>query len=89
MLLIVLAVIVIASFGTGYFQRRYSRRRESPPESDVVNTTNYNIDRAEKSELADLSPEEAEAVLKKWKDTGYVPSEHDYYQVQRALKKRD
>ncbi len=83
---VILIAIIGGIFTMRYFRRRYRQRMKSPPTSDTYNTTNYNMMSEDPNELADLSVEEARNLMKKWKESGHIPSHRDFYQVQRILE---
>lgn len=86
---VILIAIVGGIYTMRYFRRRYRQRMESPPTSDTYNTTNYNMLSEDPADLEDLSPEEARNLLKKWKESGRIPSHRDFYQVQRILEEAE
>ncbi|MTB50471.1 hypothetical protein [Lewinella sp. W8] len=90
-LLGVAVLAVIFYFTLRYFQQRQQRRRAErhDPKAAIVNDTNYNIDRAgmDNHRADTTSPEEAQRAVETLDATDQIPTEEEFGDLRRTLKK--
>lgn len=83
------AIVLIAVYLlTRYFQAKQKTREDLPPETAVVNDSNYNIANTgvEDKDLTKLSKQEAEVVIDKMKKSDYIPSDEEFHELRDAGK---
>ena len=88
--LIVLGVVFFLTKRAQHTQRA-KHLKTADPRQNVVNDSSYNINEEsiEDGGDHDLSPEEAHRAIDEMKENGHVPSEEEFHELRKDLKKEE
>ena len=89
-----LVVLLIVFYLTRKAQKteRAKHLKTGDPYHNVVNDTSYNINEdslGDDEGREELTAEEARQEAENMKETGHIPSEEEFYRLQKDMKKKD